>query len=111
MSPDAQGLIARTTMEVDDRVRFDREWATAVRVVVEGGDAREEMVPLAIGKVGRWFSEADMKAKFLDCARGTVSAERAQRLFSIMRSLPALASLSTLQAELQQDAERPPAKG
>ena len=107
MSPDAQRLIACTTMEVDDRVRFDPEWATAVRVEVEGGDAREEMVPLAIGKVGRWFSEADMKAKFLDCARGTVPAERAQRLFATLRNLPSLESLSILQRELQQDAESP----
>ena len=111
MSAEAQRLIARTTMEVDDRVRFDREWATAVRVEVDGGDAREELVPLAIGKVGRWFSEADMKAKFLDCARGTVSAERAQRLFSTLRNLPSLGSLSILQLELQQDAESPQAKG
>ena len=78
-----------------------------MRVEVEGGDAREEMVPLAIGKVGRWFSEADMKAKFLDCARGTVPAERAQRLFATLRNLPSLESLSILQRELQQDAESP----
>ena len=101
LSADAQALIARTTMEVDDRVRSDPEWATAVRVETEGGDTQEELVPLAIGKVGRWFSEADLKAKFIACCRGSLPDDAAQRLFSTLRALPSLESLSTLQSALQ----------
>ncbi|VTU19743.1 MmgE/PrpD family protein [Variovorax sp. PBL-E5] len=99
-SPDIVGLIARTTMEVDERVRFDPEWATAVRVETEDGAMHEELVPLAIGKVGRWFSENELRTKFLDCCRGVLADDRADGLFRTLRDLPSLDSLATLQRQL-----------
>ena len=99
-SPQIRALIGRTRMEVDERVRHDAEWATAVRVETESGDSREELVPLAIGKVGRWFSEDQLRAKFLDCASRTMAPQPAQRLFNTLRSLPTLPDVAALEAQM-----------
>jgi 2-methylcitrate dehydratase PrpD len=95
-APDVVAMIARTRMEVDERVRDHAEWATAVRVETEAGEVREELVPLAIGKVGRWFSEEQLRDKFLDCASRSVDSGQAQRLFAQLRGLPTLASIASL---------------
>ncbi len=99
-SPEVVELIKRTRMEVDERVRHDAEWATAVRVETESGEVKEELVPLAIGKVGRWFSEDRLRAKFMDCASRAIPPAQAERLFKTLRSMPALASFAALEREL-----------
>ena len=99
-SPKVAALIGRTRMEVDERVRDDAEWATAVRVETESGDIREELVPLAIGKVGRWFSEDQLRAKFMDCASRTIAPEAAQQLFKTLRSMPDLPNVAALEPEM-----------
>ena len=102
-APEIVELIARTRMEVDDRVRDDAEWATAVRVETAGGEVREELVPLAIGKVGRWFSEDQLRDKFLDCAGRSIAPEPASRLFASLRGMPAQASFAALDDALRRD--------
>lgn len=99
-SPEVRALIGRTRMEVDERVHHEAEWATAVRVETESGDSREELVPLAIGKVGRWFTEEQLRAKFMDCASRALAPEQAQRLFQSLRSLPDLPSVAALEPEM-----------
>lgn len=93
---DVVDLIARTTMEVDERVRDDAEWATAVRVQAEGGEVRDELVPLAIGKVGRWFTEDQMRGKFMDCTGRCLPAPRAAGLFDTLRGMASLRSFAAL---------------
>jgi 2-methylcitrate dehydratase PrpD len=102
-APEVVRLIASTTMEVDERVRDDPEWATAVRVEAEDGQSREELVPLAIGKVGRWFSEEQMREKFMDCTQRCLPPARAAELFALLRGLPALPSVAALDAALSCD--------
>ena len=89
-------LISRTKMEADDRVRNDPEWATAVEVETESGEIREEIVHLAVGKVGRWFSEGDLRTKFMDCAARSLPGAQGEALYSTLRSLPTLACAQRL---------------
>lgn len=95
-APDVTALIARTRMEVDERVREDAEWATAVRVETVDGEVREELVPLAIGKVGRWFSEDRMHDKFMDCTSRSLPQPAAAALYRALRELPAQRSVAAL---------------
>jgi 2-methylcitrate dehydratase PrpD len=99
-SPEVVELVKRSQMEVDERVRHEKEWATAVRVETESGEVREELVPLAIGKVGRWFSEDDLRAKFMDCAGRTIQPAQAERLYAMLRSISALPSFAALETEI-----------
>ena len=67
-------LISRITMEVDDELRADGEFATRVTVNTIDGRRHERLVPLAMGKPARWFSADTMRAKFDDCARVVLDA-------------------------------------
>jgi 2-methylcitrate dehydratase PrpD len=98
--PVVQALIARTEMVVDERVRHEAEWSTAVRVETEDGEVREELVPLALGKVGRWFSEDRMRTKFLDCAGRVLGETRSARLFDTLRGIEDLADVAALESQL-----------
>lgn len=42
-------------MEADDRVRYDSEFATVVKVETESGSRHEKLVQLAIGKPARRY--------------------------------------------------------
>jgi hypothetical protein len=71
-----------------------------VRVEAQDGSSREELVPLAIGKVGRWFSEEQMREKFMDCTQRCLPPARAAELFTLLRGLPKLPSVAALDAAL-----------
>ena len=43
------------------------------------------MVPLAMGKPGRWFSEQQLRDKFVTCARQVMSATDADSMFRSIR--------------------------
>ena len=74
-------LIPRITMEADDRVRHDPEFATVISVETESGKQHESLVPLAVGKPERWFSEEQILSKFLDCTRAASDKGAADRLY------------------------------
>ena len=100
-SPKVVDLIQRTTMVVDERVRHEKEWGTAVRVETVSGDVKEELVPLAIGKVGRWFPEDTLRAKFMDCTSRAIPASQAERLYAALRDLSSLKDVASLEALMQ----------
>jgi 2-methylcitrate dehydratase PrpD len=95
-APDIRSLIERTTMEVDERVRHDSEFATAVKVTTRDGATRERLVPLAKGKPARWMSRTEIEAKYRDCVGDTLGAAHADELFSCLQTLSALPDLGRL---------------
>lgn len=92
-APEIRALIERTTMEVDERVRRDSEFATVVTVTTRDGATHERLVPLAKGKPARWMSRAEIEAKYRDCVGGTLGAAASDELFSLLQTLPALPDL------------------
>ena len=85
--PRIRALIPRITMEVDDDLRADPEFATRVEVVTEAGRRLERFVPLAVGKPARWFSVERMRSKFTDCAAGVLGEPACAAAFEALRGL------------------------
>jgi 2-methylcitrate dehydratase PrpD len=93
-------LIARTRMEVDERVRHDSEFASVVTLTMEDGRRHEKLVPLAIGKPARWFSRDRLQQKFADCAAGILPQDRLQQAFETAQALDRLPALDPLLRQL-----------
>jgi len=88
--PRLRALIPRIDMEVDDRFRDDSEFATSVCVHTEGGQVLERVVPLAIGKPRRWFTQVQLRAKFADCASRSARPVDVDDVFGHLRALDAI---------------------
>jgi 2-methylcitrate dehydratase PrpD len=80
-------LIAKTEMEVDDRVRHDKEFAAVVTVRTTDGRTLEELVHLAPGKPCRWFTPEQMHEKFMDCHAASGLDLDAEALFRTLQGL------------------------
>ena len=93
-------LIAKTRMEVDDRVRHDSEFASVVTLTMEDGRQHEKLVPLAIGKPARWFSRDRLQQKFADCTAGLLPQDRAREAFESAQALDRLPALDALLRQL-----------
>jgi 2-methylcitrate dehydratase PrpD len=82
-----RALIPRITMEVDEDIRHDGEFATRATVVTASGRRLERFVPLAMGKPERWFSVARMEQKFRDCAEPVLGLHGCTQAFDALRTL------------------------
>ncbi len=89
-------LIAKTRMEVDERVRHDSEFASVVTITTDDGSRHEKLVPLAIGKPARWLSRDRLRQKFADCAAAVLPAGRVDDAFEAAQSLDRLPGLEPL---------------
>jgi 2-methylcitrate dehydratase PrpD len=89
-------LIARTTMEVDERVRHNSEFGSVVTITLDDGRRHEKLIPLAIGKPERWFSRDRLQQKFTDCAKLVLPADRIGPAFEAAQALDRLPSLDAL---------------
>lgn len=96
-----RALMKRITVEVDERVRFNSEHGTVVTITGVSGQRLEQLVPLARGKPEHWMSRAELKAKFLDCARGAVAEDRAGAIFDRLQALAQAGSVDELLAPLE----------
>jgi 2-methylcitrate dehydratase PrpD len=94
--PAVRRVMAAVTVEVDDRVRHDPEFATAVRVETRTGRAAERLVPLARGKPARWLTRAELEAKFRDCAGRALAPGALDEAFAAWQALPAAGDLRPL---------------
>ena len=94
--PRLTSLIAKTTMEVDERVRHDSEFASVVTITLDDGRRLEKLVPLAIGKPARWFSRHRLEKKFADCAKLVLPADHVGAAFDAVQSLDRLPALDPL---------------
>jgi 2-methylcitrate dehydratase PrpD len=86
-NPALHALIPKITMEADDRVRHDPEFASVISLETVDGRRFESFVPLAAGKPERWFSRTKMHDKFSDCASGLLNADAIERVFSRLQAL------------------------
>jgi 2-methylcitrate dehydratase PrpD len=85
--PRIRALISRIDMEVDERVRDESEFPTAVRVQTESGRILERMVLLAIGKPDRWLTATQLYGKFAECASRALSPAQIDEVFQRLRAL------------------------
>ncbi|TCR62548.1 MmgE/PrpD family protein [Bosea sp. BK604] len=93
-----RALLSRMTVVVDDRVADSPEFAAAVAVSFSDGSSVEKLVPLAKGKPSRWFSEAELEAKFDDCAKVMNDPTLSGKLYRKLRSLDGPVSLTEIAA-------------
>jgi 2-methylcitrate dehydratase PrpD len=85
--PRILALIPRISMEVDERLRHNSEFATRVTVTTQDGRTFEREVMLAQGKPDRWMNSAQLKRKFDDCCANSLPAARRDGLFDALQSL------------------------
>jgi 2-methylcitrate dehydratase PrpD len=102
-------LIPRITMEVDERFRDDSEFPTAVEVETEAGARHEKTVLLAPGKPERWFTEAQMLAKFTDCATRALPDDAVATAYAGLRALDRAEPVAALLAALRATGPAPAA--
>lgn len=99
--PAIDALIPRISMEVDDRVRDDREFASVVTVETKRGERIEHMVRVALGKPARWLGAPQLKQKFSDCCRYSGCAIDASEAFAALQSMDGASSLDGILRLLQ----------
>lgn len=95
--PVVRALIERTTVEVHPDLIDNTEWAAEVEAVTTSGRTHSVLVPLAKGKRERWLTEAELRAKYDDCA-AFGGIHRADIAWPMLRSLSRLDRLSELTA-------------
>ncbi len=85
--PRVRELIPNISMEVDEELRHDSEFATRVTVHTLAGDKFERFVPLAMGKPARWFSIERMREKFRDCSLPVLGQAGCDEAFTALRAM------------------------
>ncbi len=91
--PTVESLIAKTRMEVDERVRDDREFASVVTIETKQGERMEHMVRIALGKRARWLSADQLKAKLFDCCQYSGAQVDRDALFAALQGIDSARSL------------------
>ena len=94
-------LISKISMQVDDRVREDREFASIVTIETNNGECFEERVQVALGKPARWLSTPQLQDKFADCCRYARSAIDPGPAFTALRDIGNASSLDGILRLLQ----------
>jgi 2-methylcitrate dehydratase PrpD len=98
--PAISGLIGKIAMIADPSFPEPEEFPVRLEVRTEDGTLYERTVPLAMGKAGRWPTIEQQRAKFLDCARGSLAPDAAGAAFETLRAIdsrvPAVALLRAL---------------
>lgn len=99
-NPAVHELIPKITMEADDRVRQNPEFATVITVETETGKRYESLVPLAAGKPERWFDTRQLRGKFFDCASEVLGPRALDDVFQMLQSVDSDIHSNTLLASL-----------
>ena len=97
-------LIAKISMQVDDRVRDDREFASIVTIETTTGERLEERVQVALGKPARWLSTLQLQDKFSDCCRYARSTIDPEQAFATLQDIGNASSLDGILRLLQSHA-------
>ncbi len=101
-------LIPRIAMEVDERIRDDREFASIVTIGTANGERFEEIVRVALGKPARWLSTQQLQDKFSDCCQYSGCRIDSRRTFAALQNIDAARSLDGMLALLRPDAQARP---
>lgn len=93
--PDVLSLASR--IEVDTTALTGSDIGASVRLQIQGGRAREQVVSVPLGSPSHPLSEQDLLAKFLECAamaRQPLGQARASQLAQTLLSLENVADIS-----------------
>ena len=85
--PEIVRIMDAMTVAEDPCVANSLEFAAVITVETDSGEQISETVHLAKGKPSRWFSEAEMRTKFVDCATAVTGPAAATALFDRLRAL------------------------
>jgi len=83
--PLIRSMRERVTVVEDESLPDATEFPASVEIATRDGRSHSQMVPLAMGKPGRWFSEQQLRDKFVTCARQVMSATDADSMFRSIR--------------------------
>ncbi len=100
-SPALNELMPRVTMQADERVLHDTEFATVVSIEMADGEKHEKLVPLALGKPERWFTEKQLFDKFVDCGELIFDRSRLDEIYGTLCDLDSGAKADRLVTALQ----------
>ncbi len=100
-APDIRELMRRTTVEVDERVRFNSEHGAVVSVRTESGRKIERLVPLARGKPEHWLTPEELWTKFRDCSSPVLLERRSYEAFQRWQSISDVPSINPLLESIQ----------
>ncbi len=85
--PSIRQLMGKVTMVGDPSLSNQTEFPARVEVRTVDGAVYERSVALALGKPSRWFSKAQLRGKFMDCARRTLTPGVAAAAFTALQSI------------------------
>lgn len=91
-----RALIPKINMEVDEDLRDDSEFATRLVVETESGARHECLVPLAMGKPARGFTQERKQAKFRECANEVLGTAACDAAFSALQAMDGRKPVSDL---------------
>jgi 2-methylcitrate dehydratase PrpD len=94
--PAIRALITHISMEIDEDLRGNSEFATRVTVETMAGARIERFVPLAMGKPDRWFDVQRMREKFSDCSLDVLGEGGCEEAFATLRALDGVMSIERL---------------
>ena len=85
--PSIRDLLDRVSVLEDRSLPNPSEFPARLEVTTSDGKRHESMVPLAMGKPARWFTEAQLHDKFMDCSAQALSEQDADAVFRAIRQL------------------------
>jgi 2-methylcitrate dehydratase PrpD len=94
--PAVVALIPKITMEIDERVRHDREFASIVTIETTNGERLEQQVHVAPGKPARWLTSAQLKEKFRNCCEYSGCGVNAAAAFDALQAIDRASSISSI---------------
>lgn len=85
--PSIRHLMGMVTMVSDPSLSNESEFPARVEVRTVDGAVYARSVALALGKPSRWFSKAQLRSKFMDCARRTLNPGAAAAAFTALQGI------------------------
>ena len=101
INPAINELISKISMEVDGRIRDDREFASIVTVETRNGERVEQIVRVALGKPARWLSTLQLKEKFIDCCHYSGCSIDSSHVFAALQEIDNATSVDGILRLLQ----------
>ncbi len=100
-NPAINELISKISMEVDDRIRDDREFASIVTVETKNGERIEQIIRVALGKPARWLGTRQLQEKFSDCCHYSGCPIDASQVFAALQNIDNASALDGMLRLLQ----------
>jgi 2-methylcitrate dehydratase PrpD len=106
MDPEVLSLAQRIECTHEERSRYPDAFSGGVKITLTDGTELERFEAVNRGAEGQLLAAEQVKAKFLDNCALTISAEKAEQLWSTMLNLDEVNNVAELTALLRTQANR-----